>query len=378
MAKLKIDFSKLLEVIAEIADKETDFSIDLRGQPMEPIDIQLRDGLEVSLDEINYDYGLLSHQGRQILLYIKDQGGKIQDALEDGSVGKKYHVADCRTLVEMRQKNRFDRYVVTNSLSGDFKVSGVVWRTQKHLEGTTRLSVCKNCLQKLNYKGYNVGGKKTDIFNSFSMNGFFKTYSSHFKYLPRQTENDEVQYTEDWPLISGRVRAERKFKCEQCEVDLKEYKHLLHTHHKNGVKSDNRNENLIVLCADCHRKQDLHGHMFVTHDIMQQINSLRRQQSIGTARQWNEALEFADPSVEGLLLQCKAGNITAPEVGYDVTGSDGAVVTSLELAWPEKKIGVAVSEEERSGCNGTGWTFLMAHDVLDNFPEFKTQLQSLF
>ena len=52
-------------------------------------------------------------------------------------------------------------------------------------------------------------------------------------------------------------------RCKSCRVDLSEQKRLLHVHHLNGEKSDNSAGNLIVLCADCHRKEPHHGHVHV-------------------------------------------------------------------------------------------------------------------
>ncbi|WPU32705.1 HNH endonuclease [Pseudoalteromonas piscicida] len=66
------------------------------------------------------------------------------------------------------------------------------------------------------------------------------------------------------------------YTCEQCGVELSQYKRLLHTHHINGVKTDNSISNLRALCLDCHKKQPKHEHMHVTHNDQLIINQLRR------------------------------------------------------------------------------------------------------
>ncbi|MBL3601800.1 MAG: hypothetical protein JMN25_18375 [gamma proteobacterium endosymbiont of Lamellibrachia anaximandri] len=148
MARLNVDFSALHAAVAKMGASEIHFSIDISSRPLEPIDIQLEEGIEVPLDEIEHDSGLLSYQGRQILLYIKDHGWNVSNVIEGHALGNKYHVADCGTLQSMRQRNRFDRYVVTNKLTGEFEISGINSVTQEIQSGVARLKVCRNCLNK--------------------------------------------------------------------------------------------------------------------------------------------------------------------------------------------------------------------------------------
>lgn len=52
---------------------------------------------------------------------------------------------------------------------------------------------------------------------------------------------------------------------------------LIHCHHINGVKSDNRRENLQVVCAECHSEKPDHGHMTVTLHNRQHLAQLRHK-----------------------------------------------------------------------------------------------------
>ena len=146
MPKLNVDFSLLHEVVAKIATEQKSFEISISVTPIEPIDIELNRGIEVQLKDIDCQAGLLSHQGRQVLLYIKDQGRYVQQAI-NGNGGYRFHIADCETLKGMRESGRYNRYVVTNSLTGLFPVCGHDNMTGEKIEGEAELKVCKNCLK---------------------------------------------------------------------------------------------------------------------------------------------------------------------------------------------------------------------------------------
>jgi hypothetical protein len=373
---IRVDFSDLRQSVKAMGAELVDFELRFDPGKLEQIDIDLMGGIEVDINDVDLENGILSYQGRQVLLYIQDHGGNVQKALDDGSTGRRYHVADCSTLQEMRAKNRFERYVATNDLSGSFFISGQDWGTHQMVEGTTELKVCKNCLTKLNYQGYSTGRKKGQIFQGFTIGEFFSTFSSFFKYMPKRRAGSAVSddYTADWADISGRYKAVRKFCCEQCHVDLPEHKNLLHTHHINGVKKDNSNSNLRALCSDCHRKQPMHEQLFVSHEDTRLINHLRRAQAKMPNGDWDEVIELADRGLEGLLKQCQHSYLELPEVGYELQANDEAIIAELELAWPESKVGVAIGEEDKAVAEKAGWEIWSMIDAIDRFDQFQQRL----
>lgn len=355
---LKVDFTGLEAAVAKMGSGARKFDFRLDQVKLDPIDIALsKEGIEVELKDVSIETGLLSYKGRQVLLYIQDHGGDVKRALENGVNGRRFHVADCFALKSMRARGRFQRYVATNDLSGTFFINGTEYPSGKSLEGRAELKVCKYCLGEVNYRGYARGGNRYRIFEDFTLAEFFATYSSFFPHMPKRWAGErDALYTVDWPIISGQIKADKGFRCEQCGIDLGEHRQLLHVHHINGVKTDNAPGNLRVLCADCHQKQADHEHLFVPHEDMKLITRLRREQEIGGLPGcWQEAFELADTGVHGVLHACKAAGWGLPEVGYELQDQQGRIVAQLELAWPPQRKGVAIADEDIAAARRQRW-----------------------
>ncbi len=368
--KLNVDLSMLEAAVRTMGAQDVEINFSSEVVPIEPLDIQLNKGIEVNFEDIEFDTGLASYQGRQVLLYIKDHsyGNKIHKVLEDGSLGNKYHVADCTKLDEMRRKGRFDRYVVTNRLDGVFDVSGTDSFTNEHIEGETKLAVCQLCLKGINYTQFTSLGSQLErkqFAKNFKLAEFFDTYSSFFKYMPSGVaEKRASYYTDDWDSISKKVREKYKYHCQQCGVDLNAHKRLLHVHHINGVKSDNSVQNLTPLCGDCHRKQPDHEHIFVKHEETKLITQLRSAQGLNVKESWKDIYDLADPGMHGVVDLLEKYHVSLPEIGEEVQNSKSEVVAELELAWPLKKIGVAINKSEAVAATKEGWkVYSMRHAI---------------
>jgi hypothetical protein len=88
--KIRTDFVSLWQSVKQMGAKERDFTFDIVNSQDIEIDDQLERGIEIKLDDLETTGGLLSYKGRQILLYIPDQGRSISDVLADPEKGRKF------------------------------------------------------------------------------------------------------------------------------------------------------------------------------------------------------------------------------------------------------------------------------------------------
>jgi len=259
-----------------------DLTIDVRRgvDPVDPIDIDLKMGVDVGLSEIDTEpqSGVLAYKDRQVVIYIQDHSWGIDRALQDGSEGRKVHVTECGTLDRMRREGRYERYVATTNVSGEFYITGQDDRGRPR-DGTAKLRVCKNCLSRLNYLNYR--DDPNVVFRSFEWTTFFDSYKSYFITEPSRAAGEfDGGYSSDWSRISGGYKKFQEFKCENCGVDLRANSRLLHVHHISGNKRDNAWLNLRALCAVCHRSMPMHEHMYVSREDTDIIRRLRQSQGL--------------------------------------------------------------------------------------------------
>lgn len=359
--KLNVDFSQLQRLARMIGDGDAGFRLEGQQGPFSGIDLDESlggEGIEIDLDAIDSDFNLLSYQGRQVLLYIKDHKSSFDAAVADPDKGRKFHIAHCVKLEEMRNSGAFERYVATNNLGGTFEIMDgrPGWGERK---ANVALKVCKYCLQKLNYRGSVEYVPRQQAFKEFSLAEFFSDYSSCFLYMPKAwNETTSLGYTHDWPAISKAIRAQAGYVCSECHVDLSRHHHLCHVHHINRVKTDNSPENLRVLCKDCHRRQPRHEGIYVSHTEMQIITDLRRKAGVLDAGGWDDAFSLSDPAVHGDLQLLQRKGYPAPVIGHEVQGAGGEVIAEIEAAWPEKQEGIAVDS-----VTVPGWTIWRVGDI---------------
>lgn len=371
--KLHFPVDQLWILAREMGATERDFDLEVAIVEPLPSIVTSGGGIDVTIDEVDTDHGLLSSNGAQVVLYIPDQGRNIEAVLSDGAQGRRVHVADCITLEEMRQKNRFQRYRAVVNVTGDFEVFGRSQWQQENMEGFARLQVCINCLKHLNYRGYlTEPGRQMEIRKGFALKDFFAEHSTLFRYLPTSFVERKGGYAENWPALSEAYRASKGFTCEQCGLDLSSSKYLLHAHHVDGNKRNNQVTNLKALCADCHRKQPLHDYMSIKAKDMAKLQALRKEQGIlGDTTGWDDLFKLVDPPFQGLLRFYKTDGAIKPEIGYEVVDAFGEVVAEVEIAWPNAKFAVAANDRDRQLLAALGWKVETLESALKSFRQRK-------
>lgn len=224
-------------------------------------------------------------EGRRVFLYIREfhvKADTFEDACEQPEKLRKFHVAWCQTLQEMKAEGRFERYVASERVDEPF---GVAMRTRggQWFCGDTELHVCRFCLSHLNWQGYQEATRKrrTELVEQFSRREFLETEVTRFADIPTRTDRTApaLGYAADWAERSRAYRASVGFRCESCLVDCSRRPGLLDTHHQNGVTSDNRSSNLRALCKTCHARRHPDWYR-VSPEDQRALDAMRSEQGI--------------------------------------------------------------------------------------------------
>lgn len=247
------------------------FKLGMAGPKLSQVEVKELEeaGIEVGdLDSLHVlDDGTIAYKNSRVLLHIRD----VQRYMHRGPTADqlpRFHIANCSTLQEMRANNRFGRYVVATRQDGKFiinlKNNSDAWQ-----QSLRALWVCKNCLSYLGYDGYASdldADARNVIFSAFELEEFFRRYPKSPIYeAPLQLDlgANLNEYPPGWREKSQRLREGAGWRCQNaaCRADLSRYRKYLDVHHKNGQKFDVSDDNLVVLCIECHAEQYQHIHI---------------------------------------------------------------------------------------------------------------------
>lgn len=205
--------------------------------------------------------------GKKILVYIRDQRGGYYSQY-------KFHISNCSTLKDAQKNNKYDKYVASVNTTNIFNVN-IIHGNSIEKNKEVKMSVCKNCLSKLNFNNYKTDyGKKNEIFKNFELEDFFNQYQNQSIVKPKYNSVTAPlnNYTSDFKDIADNLKKSKNYCCEVCNINLSESKKFLHVHHLDGMKNNNKSDNLKVLCIGCHSKEPAHSHMKNLPDYVEYIN----------------------------------------------------------------------------------------------------------
>lgn len=227
-----------------------------------PVPERLRgDGIEIDFDDIDVlSDKTLGYKGYRVVVYIRDQAsyGRGRDTLP------KFHLTYCSTLQKMKRMKRWERYVVNHRDDGKFKIN----ITDQGITKTVRLNVCQWCLGQIDWNGFQNESDRSErlrLVENFSLSEFFDRYPRDLMAVRPEHTSDTAptnHYVKNWPEISTRTKKAHGYKCEGCDTKfVGSDSRFLDTHHRNGLKYDNADSNLEVLCIGCHAEEPMHTHM---------------------------------------------------------------------------------------------------------------------
>jgi hypothetical protein len=256
---------------------------DAKRLTLQELDELTGDGIDIeSLDQVEtFKDNTLVYKNRRVILYIRDVAEYGSRRKRDDSLPR-FHVANCRTLIEMRLQKRLLRYVVAARVDGKFQINRISKGT-KTIGSLEALKVCQNCLECLGFDGFHSAitpAKRQEVVGSFTLGRFFSQY-------PQTVLNDDDNeseltarindYSGDFGLYATRAKQRSGYRCEVCSIDLSapHLRRYLHAHHMNALKYDNSDVNLKALCIACHAKQVGHSHMLALPEYKQFISMNR-------------------------------------------------------------------------------------------------------
>lgn len=196
----------------------------------------------------------LSYKGKRVIVYIHDR-----HQYQDDWDLPKFHIASCKTLKDQSKKDAYNqKYVISQRDDGYFSLRLFKNRVMENI--FKQLNVCQNCLDVLKWQNFDTlrreKTKKLEIVTNFSLVNFYEKFPKDvLTTLPKYTSANVPinDYPSDWSEIRKRILLKRNQSCEDCGAS-----EGLEVHHKNGVRSNNDDYNLELLCHKCHQKHHAH------------------------------------------------------------------------------------------------------------------------
>jgi len=115
--------------------------------------------------------------------------------------------------------------------------------------------------------------------------------------------------------------------------------------------------------------------MFIKHEDTKKVSQLRRAQGLNVKGSWQDVYKLADPGMYGVIDLLEKHHVSFPEVGEEIKNKKQEVVTELELAWPLKKIGIAIDKTAAITASKQGWKVYSMRHALTQMQQLASSLR---
>ena len=208
------------------------------------------------------------------IVYISE---KSKHDLDKYKSYPKYHIFNCEQMKKMKKEDRAYRYKKALKNDGSFLIIVTDNENKKSYEEFVQLEICGYCLSMFNKTNFTRYTKKTFLIKQHLSNLQLKTNELNCEYFKNDFETVPRFYANNWIQISRKMKENRNFICEQCNINLSKRTEFLNTHHMNGNPKNNEIANLKVLCIECHSNQYNHSHI---KDNEEYFNYLKYKESL--------------------------------------------------------------------------------------------------